>query len=99
MDIIRNLEKNNIKPFYLETKEEVVDVVSQLLNEGDTVATGGSHSLFESGVIELLESGRYNFLNRYAVPRENRRDIELKSMDAERIFLQLQRSYRGRRII
>jgi L-lactate utilization protein LutB len=91
MDIIiekmlNNLEKNNIKPFYLETKEEVAGVVSQLLNEGDTVATGGSHSLFESGVIKLLENGRYNFLNRYAVPRENRRDIELKSMDADAYF-------------
>jgi len=78
-----NLEKNNIKTFYSETKSEVSDLVSQLLNEGDTVATGGSHSLFECGVIELLESGRYNFLNRYSVPRENRRDIELKSMDAD----------------
>ena len=84
--MLNNLEKNNIKPFYLETKEEVVDLVSQLINEGDTVTTGGSHSLFESGVVELLESGRYNFLNRYAVPRENRRDIELKAMDADAYF-------------
>jgi len=84
--VLNNLEKNNIKPFYVESKEEVVGVVSQLLNEGDTVATGGSHSLFESGVIELLESGRYNFLNRYAVPMHERRDIELKSMDADAYF-------------
>ena len=84
--VLNNLKKNNIKPFYLETKEEVVGLVSQLINEGDTVATGGSHSLFESGVVELLECGHYNFLNRYAVPRQNRRDIELKSMDADAYF-------------
>ena len=39
--VLNNLEKNNIKPIYLETNEEVAGAVSQLLNEGDTVAIGG----------------------------------------------------------
>ena len=84
--VINNLEKNNIKTFYLETKEEVVGLVSQFLNEGDTVAVGGSDSLFESGVIEFLRNGRYNFLDRHKIPTQERRDINLKSMDADAYF-------------
>ena len=60
------LEKNNISTFYVESKSEVVKVVESLLKEGDTVAVGGSMSLFETGVIDYLRCGKYTFLDRYA---------------------------------
>ncbi len=60
------LEKNNMSAFYVETKAEVAPLAESLLKEGDTVAVGGSMSLFETGVIELLRNGKYNFLDRYA---------------------------------
>ena len=81
--MLYNLEKNNIKPFYLETKGEVVGLVSRLLGEGDTVAVGGSDSLFESGVIEFLRNGKYIFLDRHKIPTQERRDINIKSMNAD----------------
>lgn len=95
--VMQNLIKNNIKPFYVETKEEVVAQISQLLNDGDTVTVGGSLSLFESGVIEYLRCGRYNFLDRYAAGLTDSaiksnlvsgeiRDIYLKAMDADAYF-------------
>ena len=59
------LEKNNMSAYYVETKEEVVPLVETLIKEGDTVAVGGSMSLFESGVIDFLRCGKYNFLDRY----------------------------------
>lgn len=62
---IKNLEKNNMKGFYVKSKDEVVDKVKQLLSDGDTVAVGGSMSLFESGVIDYLRCGKYKFLDRY----------------------------------
>jgi hypothetical protein len=36
-----------------------------LLKEGDTVGVGGAMTLFESGVIDFLRSGKFNFLDRY----------------------------------
>lgn len=61
-----NLELNNMKAFIAETKEEALETVKGLLNEGDTVASGGTVTAAEVGVMELLRSGRYNFLDRAA---------------------------------
>ena len=59
------LRKNNIYCECAENCEEALDIIAGLINPGDTVAVGGSMSLFESGVITLLRSGSYNFLDRY----------------------------------
>ena len=61
---MENLKRNNIKPFYVETKEEVVPLIKTLINEGDTVSNGGSVTLKQTGVMDLLKSGKYNYLNR-----------------------------------
>ncbi len=58
------LEKNNIRAYCVENKEQVVPLLSTLLQEGDTVAVGGSQSLQESGVMDLLRSGKYVFVDR-----------------------------------
>ena len=61
---MRNLEKNNMKAYFVETKADVVPLVRTLINEGDTVSNGGSQSLKETGVMDELKSGRYNYLDR-----------------------------------
>ena len=58
------LKANNIEVFYAETKEEIPALVESLLNEGDTISCGGSVTLKECGVDELMRSGAYNFLDR-----------------------------------
>lgn len=62
---MKNLEKNNMQVHYVETKKDVVQKVKELLKEGDTVGVAGAMTLFETGVIELLRSDKYNFLDRY----------------------------------
>lgn len=68
MNIIRetmdNLEKNNMKPYFCKTSKDAVSLVKTLLKKGETVATGGSMTLRETGVEELLSCGDYNFLDR-----------------------------------
>ena len=62
---IRNLEKNNMQACYVESRADAVNKVRELMSEGQTVAVGGSMTLYECGVIDLLRSGRYRFLDRY----------------------------------
>ncbi|MCR4676694.1 MAG: lactate utilization protein [Sphaerochaetaceae bacterium] len=59
------LEKNNMKAFYVPGKKEALALVSTMLAEGETIGVGGSVTLSETGILELLRSGRYNFLDRY----------------------------------
>jgi len=63
--IIKSLEKNNIQGIYAENKEEALKKIEKLLNYDETVAVGGSVSLFECGIIDHLRSGKYNFLDQY----------------------------------
>lgn len=68
MDVINNtmerLRRNNMAAYYVETKEEVLPLLESLMNEGETVTHGGSETLKECGVIDMLNSGRYNYLDR-----------------------------------
>lgn len=62
--VIENLKKNNMDAYYLESKKEVLPLIRELLPEGSTVSCGGSVTLAETGVMELLRSGYYDFLDR-----------------------------------
>jgi len=62
----RALERNNMVPHCVETLDEARACVASLLNPGDQVSVGGSMTLFEAGIIDLLRSGDYDFLDRYA---------------------------------
>ncbi|RKD21554.1 Uncharacterised ACR, YkgG family COG1556 [Caminicella sporogenes DSM 14501] len=62
---IENLEKNNMKGYFVENEADALKKIEEILNEGDTVSVGGSMTLFEIGVFNLLRNGKYIFLDRY----------------------------------
>ncbi len=79
-----NLEKNNITVFCAQKAAEIPEIVKTLLKKGEVISCGGSVSLSESGVMDLLKSGEYDFVDRtkYADARE----AYLKSFDADTYF-------------
>lgn len=60
------LEKNRMEAYLVGSKEEVLPLIRSLLHPQDVVAVGGSATLDECGVLELLRCGDYQFLDRYA---------------------------------
>ena len=68
MEIINHtmerLKKNNMEAYFVEKKEDVLPLFRELVKEGDTVTHGGSETIKECGLIEELNSGRYNYLDR-----------------------------------
>ncbi len=83
--VMDNLRKNHLNPIFVPTKDEVIPLVKQMINKGDTVAVGGSVTLDETGVVELLRSGDYRFLDRYAdgLTREQTEEIFRRSFFAD----------------
>lgn len=61
---IKNLENNNMKVFYCENSAEALEAVKKLLPNGCTVSHGGSETIKQVGIIDLLNSGSYNYLDR-----------------------------------
>ena len=85
---INNLKKNNINGYYVKDNDELINLIKDIAKEGEVVSVGGSMSVFESKVIELLRSGRYEFLDRYKkdLTQEDIKEIYRKSFFADTYF-------------
>lgn len=62
---IKALEKNNMEAVFIPSMEELTPFVRSLLKKGEKIAVGGSMSLGETGISDLLRSGEYTFLDRH----------------------------------
>ncbi|MGN0602222.1 MAG: lactate utilization protein [Oscillospiraceae bacterium] len=69
-----NLRKNNMEAYIADSCEEAVKIVESILKEGESISCGGSVTLKESGVMSLMQSGKYNFLDRSKA--KNREEVE-----------------------
>lgn len=62
--IMKNLEANNMKAYYAENKAEVCRIVKNMLFESCVITSGGSVSLNDSGVWDIINSPEYRFYDR-----------------------------------
>lgn len=84
---IKNLEKNNIKPFYVESKSEVVPLIKTLLKKGESVSCGGSATLAECEVdTKILKSGDYDFIDRSNLQGEELREAYGRAFMCDTFF-------------
>lgn len=67
---VEALKKNAMDAYYVKTAAEVAPLAASLMPEGATVACGGSVTLAQTGVMQLLSSGRYHFLSREGLSGE-----------------------------
>lgn len=65
-DVLTALRENNMQAFYAPDKAHALQTVKSLLVPGETVACGGSMTLKQCGVHELLSGGDYAYLDRDA---------------------------------
>lgn len=61
------LRSNNMDAYYVATAAEVVPFIQKMIPKGSTVSHGGSITLAETGVLDLLNNGHYNYLDRSKV--------------------------------
>lgn len=84
---MENLERNNIKPFYVEKREEVVPLIKTLLKKGENISCGGSVTLHECEVdTKILKSGDYDFIDRSGLQGEELREAYGKAFMCDTFF-------------
>lgn len=62
---IKNLQKRNMNGYFVESEEELIEKLDELISDKQTVSVGGSMTLFETGVIDYLRKKDVTFLDRY----------------------------------
>ena len=73
--VMKNLERNRMKPYFCENREEAQALVKTLIKKGETISCGGSKTLDETGIYQIINSPDYNFLDRSA-PGMTRPEVE-----------------------
>lgn len=82
-----NLKRNHMDAYYVDTKEQACELVKTLIKPGDTVSCGGSVTLKQTGVYDLISSGDYCFLDRSACETpEQVEEIYRKTFCADAFF-------------
>ena len=82
---IEALEKNNMNGYLVENEEELIDKIKEIVSEGSMVACGGSISLFETGVIDLIHQSDVLLHDRYqeGLEREQMQEIFRKAFTSD----------------
>ncbi len=65
-----NLKKNNMDFYYAETAGDVPGIVRSLIRPGDVITNGGTMTMAECGLSDLLRSGDYKYLDRSTMTPE-----------------------------
>lgn len=61
---IANLKANNMEAYFCRSKEDAVILAESLIEPGDTITNGGSVTLAETGIMDLIKKSKYNYLDR-----------------------------------
>ncbi len=79
------LENNNMQVFTVADKTEAVEILKSLLPAGCTVSLGGSVTLTECGVPDMLKSGDYSYLDRFdpALDAKGVHEVFLRALTAD----------------
>lgn len=83
---MKNLEKNNISAFYAESRKDVAAIIKKLVPAGSTVSNGGSVTLCETGVMDMLKSGDYTYFDRSGLDGEELRQCYVNAFGCDAYF-------------
>lgn len=85
---IKSLKENNINAVFAKNSAEIKSIVKDMLFSGAKITSGGSVSLIESGVIDIIKSGEYNYLDRMrkGITPEEQFEVYRQVLDSDFYF-------------
>ncbi len=85
--LVDNLKKRHFDAVYCKTKEDALTMALQWIPEGATVGWGGATSAMEIGLMDALNNGNYNALDRDKCTTQEQREQLLKDCMFADVFL------------
>ena len=86
--LIIEFQKRNIEGFYYDTKEAALKATLEMLPKGCVVSCGGSETLYEIGLRDVLKNGEYKFLDPKSVKDRVEMDrIACEALTADYYFM------------
>ncbi len=79
--VIKGLQSRNMTGYYAASKEEALKKALELIPEGASVTMGGCQTAADIGLTNILESGKYNYLDRNHA--KDKRAAELAAYSAD----------------
>lgn len=78
---IKNLNMRNMEGYYIRDRKELIDKLTGLIPKNSTIGIGDSMTLFETGVIDFLRNGSFNFLDKYkeGITKEEKKELYIKN--------------------
>ena len=82
---IEGLRKRNMEGYIVNDEAELIELLAKLIPQNSIVGVGDSMTLFETGVIDFLRKGNFNFLDKYreGITSEEKRGIYIKNFSAD----------------
>ncbi|WP_238881246.1 lactate utilization protein [Clostridium sp. YIM B02551] len=82
---INNLNNRNMEGYFVKDRYELINKVKEFISIGSNVGVGDSLTLSETGVLDLLRNGDYNFLDKYkaGLTKADKREIYIKNFGAD----------------
>lgn len=72
--IIKKLALRNMEGYFFEDSQACVQAIISMMEEGSAISWGGSESIKECGLMDAVQSGNYNLIDRLTAktPEESR---------------------------
>lgn len=85
--LVKNLEKRHFEAYYCADREEALKKALELIPEGATVGWGGAKSCQQIGLMEALNAGNYNTIDRDALKTPAEKEQAAKDSLFADVFL------------
>ena len=86
--IIQNLKKRGMEGYFFKDSASCVAAIKEMLPSGSIISWGGSESIKESGIMNMLRSGDYKLIDRmHAKSPEESREIFSKTVLSDYYFM------------
>ncbi|OGP62573.1 MAG: hypothetical protein A2170_09080 [Deltaproteobacteria bacterium RBG_13_53_10] len=83
-ETLKAIHQNNMEGIYAKDREEALNEILKRIPPNATVSHGGSHTLQEVGINEILMKGEYHYLRReIATNEEQEHDIQIKGFSSD----------------